>query len=143
MLVASGRASGLVVSKHRPLTVILENVWNLVISGQHEAVTQTSREFGYITCYCLSVPVYYGVPQFRERVYFLRLRMDWLPAQWLDKFQDCFDQTFAQLRKGHTPADVSTLLLPEWHPRIANHSQRRATERAQTVEGEVSYRPEV
>ncbi len=109
-MVASGRASGLVVSTHRSLTVILENVWNLVISGQHEAVIQALLEIGYITCYCLSVPVYYGVPQFRERVYFLCLRMDWLPAQWLDKFQDCFDQTFAQLRKGHALAYVSTFL---------------------------------
>ena len=71
-MVASGRASGLVVSKHRPLTVILENVRNLVISGQHEAVIQALREIGYITCYCLSVPVLLLSPTIqRTRILFV------------------------------------------------------------------------
>jgi len=129
-----------VLSKRRPLIAILENVENLILTGQADAALTMLRGVGYVAAYTLSNPMFYGCPQSRARVYFVCIRADWLPDGWADaNFDRLFTEMFGLLRVGHQLGDLESFLLPDSHPRVVEHL-RHVSSRGQTLDGEVSMR---
>jgi DNA (cytosine-5)-methyltransferase 1 len=67
------------VARWKPLAVVMENVPGMLsVAGTNyaSAVTLELAELGYRTGYALLNAVWYGVPQFRERLFFIGLRAD-------------------------------------------------------------------
>ncbi len=67
------------VVRWQPLAVVMENVPGMLsVAGTNYAnlVTEELAELGYRTGYALLNAVWYGVPQFRERLFFIGLRAD-------------------------------------------------------------------
>lgn len=63
----------------QPLAVVMENVPGmLTVAGRNYAheITAELAELGYHTGYALLNAVWYGVPQYRERVFFIGIRGD-------------------------------------------------------------------
>lgn len=66
-------------SHWRPRAVVMENVPGILsVAGTNYAnvVTEELAELGYRTGYALLNAVWYGVPQFRERLFFIGIRSD-------------------------------------------------------------------
>lgn len=64
------------VEDTQPLVILIENVPDILNFGGHnvpEEICQTLEEAGYRTGYTLLNAAYYGVPQFRERLFIVAL----------------------------------------------------------------------
>jgi DNA (cytosine-5)-methyltransferase 1 len=87
------------VEDTQPLVILIENVPDILNFGGHnvpEEICQTLEEAGYRTGYTLLNAAYFGVPQFRERLFIVAL------ADELDQ-QPAFPQPlrFVDLPKGY------------------------------------------
>ena len=109
------RAVRLFLERRKPRTFVLENVRGLKRNQQHEEVLRQLRACHYCAV-CLEMnPMRYGLPQCRDRLYFVGIRLDLVEAAgWTDAgMQDWITNLERCISSGHRKVDVDSFLLPE------------------------------
>jgi DNA (cytosine-5)-methyltransferase 1 len=111
----------------RPLAVVMENVPGMLSVGGVDVAAEAARELsarGYRVGYAVLNAVWYGVPQYRERLFFMGVRNDLgivptmpagthlatLPPGYLRPSSQLF---FPFVRHGECPVDLSRACIPE------------------------------
>lgn len=110
----------------RPKAVIMENVPGMLSVGGANVAAEAARELsalGYRVGYAVLNAVWYGVPQYRERLFFIGIRDDLdslpampaathhaiLPSGYLRPSSQLF---FPFVRHGECPVDLATVSTP-------------------------------
>ena len=104
-----------IVRMQRPPAVCLENVPGLMENSQHLIVIEDLANLGYITYWtCLNAQTF-GLPQPRNRIYFLSWRKDILDECCLTPpgLRQFCDEIMQRLQHDHPLMDITDFLVPE------------------------------